>query len=243
MWQNLKDIYLFEADWGGTLRYTSIHFFTFIQSHRTTTLPQCLPDRVAILGALYTRAWGPMGIEIYKLIRRKGQDLDLEDLRDRGSLSGWTNLDGVLHGMQSIMFCGLPDAHLKAVGVTQTGTSWHFKISQPLIYYSLLRRRAYMTRMAIESLQIHHASEEGWILDSSQFLSPPPRRTATHPNSKPQVRSYTIIQWTEPVFGTIALGADWLAGGNYGRLVIWSRWFKSEGDRFQTETPTNGGRN
>ena len=120
-------------------------------------------QRVAILGALYTRAWGPMSIEIYKLIRRKGQMTDA-----------------------TMTFSTRFPPQRGGCNTEPTGTPQHFKISQPWTYCSLLCKRAYMKRMVIRSLQIHHASEEVWILGSSQFLSPPPRRTAIHPDSNPK---------------------------------------------------------
>ena len=61
-----------------------------------------------ILGPLYSRAWGPMTIEIWNLsLMEKGWDshfaLELEGLRDPGSLNGWKTY------MACNMFHGLPD--------------------------------------------------------------------------------------------------------------------------------------
>ena len=57
------------------------------------------------------------------------------------------NLYEVLHGMPWIIFGSLPDfvqVHLKEVGLTQLRDRDTFKISQLLIYYNLLCRRAHM---------------------------------------------------------------------------------------------------
>ena len=101
------------------------------------------------LGAHCTRAWGPVTNEI-----RGMQRLQLEGLRDMGSWNGWTNLHGVLHGMQWVKFRGLLDlcqTSFKEVGPNnKTGRPWDFKFSQHLIYYDLLCGRVHMNRMVNE---------------------------------------------------------------------------------------------
>ena len=147
------------------------------------------------LGAHCTRAWGPLTIEIWGM-----PWLKLEGQRDLGSWNGWTNLRGILHGMQWVKFHGLLDlcqAPLKEVGLNnKTGRPWDFKFSQHLIYYDFLCRRAYMNRMvnekafSLETICLSTTLEGSWPQNSVPIF---------HGTAFRWVSRALIISWSLPL--------------------------------------------
>ena len=99
-----------------------------------------------------------MTIEIYIVLMMENAKLillhftlELEGLKDLGSLNGWTNLDGGLHGMHCIT-----NSWSIKVYVNHISNKWvqhktlrpqHFGISQPLICYHTLCRTTHLNKI------------------------------------------------------------------------------------------------
>lgn len=114
-----------------------------------------------MLGALYTRAWGPVTVEIQNISLVKNAEtaplhftLKLESLRGQESLNSWT-----WGPSWQAAKCNDPWSIKFSSSLLERGDSntkiiwpWHFKISsQPLIYYwNWLCRKVHMNKLMMK---------------------------------------------------------------------------------------------